>query len=199
MLYDSDIRKALVNLLRSMPDFMSDDTLVIHELDVCGGVSRIDLAVINGKLHGFEIKSERDNLERLPLQMENYNRIFNTMTIVTTHKHIDGVMSIIPDWWGVVIAEDSDNDVSLYVEHEPSFNPNIDKFRLAQLLWRDELLELLVEKLGSTKGLRSKTRRELARLVSQYLDLDELESSVRITLKGRPDWKAHQLQPLCGD
>ncbi|MDI9412905.1 MAG: sce7726 family protein [Bacillota bacterium] len=199
MLYDGDIRKALVNQLPCIPGFASDDTWIVHELDVCGGVSRVDLAVINGKLHGFEIKSERDNLERLPLQMENYNHIFNTMTIVTTHKHIDGVMNIIPDWWGVVIAEDLDNDVSLYVEHKPSFNPNVDGFRLAQLLWREELMGLLVDKRGSTKGLKSKTRRELARLVSQYLDLDELENSVHSTLKGRPGWKAHQLQPLYGD
>ena len=30
------------------------DTLIIHELGVCSGDARIDLAVVNGKLHGYE-------------------------------------------------------------------------------------------------------------------------------------------------
>ena len=46
------------------------DTLIIHELGVCSGDARIDLAVVNGKLHGYEIKSDADTLKRLPAQAE---------------------------------------------------------------------------------------------------------------------------------
>ena len=32
--------------------------LLIHELGVCAGLARVDIALVNGSLHGFEIKSE---------------------------------------------------------------------------------------------------------------------------------------------
>lgn len=199
MLYDSDIRKALVKGFRSIPEFCTSDTIIIHELDVCGGTSRMDVAVVNGKLHGYEIKSQQDNLQRLPFQVKDYNKVFNTVTIVTTDNHMSGVIDIVPEWWGIICATDDMCDVVFDVKREPELNPNIDKFRLAQFLWKDELLSVLHDKTHIKTGLKSKTRRALARLVADNLTLAELEECVKLSLKSRELWKAHRLQPRCDD
>lgn len=36
-------------------------------------VARLDTGVVNGQLVGYDIKSDHDNLDRLPGQMEVYN------------------------------------------------------------------------------------------------------------------------------
>ena len=78
--FDRDIRKALLESLRS--EHAEDpSTLILQELAVCDGSARVDVAVLNGSLAGFEIKSERDSLNRLESQIENYARCFDSLTI----------------------------------------------------------------------------------------------------------------------
>src|SRR6266511_802692 len=49
------------------------DTVLIEELGLCRGKVRVDLALVNGSLHGFEIKSDRDSLRRLSAQVGLYS------------------------------------------------------------------------------------------------------------------------------
>ncbi len=63
VLGDSDIRAVLRSrLFLKHPD--EADTVVIEELGLCRGQVRVDVAVVNGLLHGYEIKSDRDSLRR---------------------------------------------------------------------------------------------------------------------------------------
>jgi len=60
--------------------------------------------VVNGKLHGYEIKSDADTLKRLPAQAEVYSAVFDLVTIVVGEHHLDTVRAIVPEWWGIVKA-----------------------------------------------------------------------------------------------
>jgi len=51
------------------------DTLIVNELGLADGASRVDIAVINGHICGGEIKAEADSLDRLPRQVEAYGRL----------------------------------------------------------------------------------------------------------------------------
>ena len=62
---DSEIRNTLRATLLS--EHAGDPTaVVIDELGICQGSARIDMAVVNGSLNGYEIKSDLDTLARLP-------------------------------------------------------------------------------------------------------------------------------------
>ena len=63
---DQDIRSVLNQKLEKK--YRDADTIIINELGLLQGLCRVDVAVINGIIHGYEIKSEADTLERLPLQ-----------------------------------------------------------------------------------------------------------------------------------
>jgi hypothetical protein len=58
------------------------DTVLIDELGLCQGSARVDLAVVNGQFHGYEIKSERDSLRRLGAQADLYSRVFDRVTLI---------------------------------------------------------------------------------------------------------------------
>lgn len=49
---------------------------VRHELGVCAGRRRVDVAAINGHLDGWEIKSDADTLRRLPDQVAAFSRVW---------------------------------------------------------------------------------------------------------------------------
>lgn len=187
---DIDIRNGLHYKL--LKEYRNDpDTLILNELNICQGDSRIDVAVINGAINGFEIKSESDTLERLPKQVEYYNKVFDTVTIVTASRFIDGIFDIIPNWWGVIKAEmDSDHQVYFFPIREAKQNNCIDPLAVAQLLWREEALEILKEK-GLQKGFLSKPRRILWQVLAEKLPLEELKNAVRKKLKNRTNWRGH--------
>lgn len=160
-------------------------TRFVEELGLCQGIVRVDLAVVNGSVHGYEIKSEEDTLARLPGQVEVYNRSLDRVTIVAASAHIKKIENekMVPPWWGIWAAVDSDG-IQLEKVREAGENPHIDAFALAQLLWRDEALQALAEK-GLDVGVRSKPREELWRRLVSNLTLNELGGVVRECLKRR--------------
>lgn len=187
---DVDIRRAL-NYKLTQKHKSEKDTLIINELAICQGDSRIDLAVINGSFHGYEIKSESDTLERLPKQMEYYNKVFDTITILTASKFLDEIFDIIPKWWGVIQAEmDSDGQVYFYKIRKPKQNLSVDPQSIAQFLWREEAIEILKEK-GLHKGFLSKPRTVLWKALAEKLPLNELSDAVRKKMVSRTNWRVN--------
>jgi hypothetical protein len=184
---DIDIRTALHKEI--IPPIAAEpNSLVIDELGICQGDARIDIAVINGKLHGFEIKSEQDSLARLSAQTELYNKVFDTVTLVSSDSHIEKATKIVPEWWGLIRVSGPRKNVVLSGERETQLNNGVDPYALTQLLWREEALKALEDR-GMDKGLRSRPRRHLWRALADSLPLSNLTEIVRETLKTRKSWR----------
>jgi hypothetical protein len=195
-MHDRDIRGALWTLLDQ--EHKNDpDTLVLDELGICEGAARADVAVVNGSLAAFEIKSDRDTLARLPLQTEAYQRVFDQVTIIVGGRYIERILEAVPASWGIAQATESKAGVELKGIREPTTNNDVDSFSLSQLLWRDEALTLLEERNLAT-GLRGKPRRVLWQAIAEQLSRQEVGEAVRAQLKTREGWRSDP-RPLLGD
>lgn len=185
---DRDIRAALRTQLAA--DNLGDSSaLVIDEMEVCSGSARIDIALVNGSLSGYEIKSEQDTLVRLPTQQSAYCRVFDAVTIVVGAKHIDLAKQCIPEWWGIIEARGEEGAVDLHEVRRAEHNNAVDKYSLAQLLWRDEALAILRNR-GLAQGTLSKPRRAIWKKLSDSLAIDDLQAEVRQALKKRTHWRS---------
>lgn len=92
------LRTALKRYL--LAEYSNDpDTLVVDELGVLHGAVRIDTVVINGILHGYELKSDKDTLERLPEQTKVYSSVFDRLTLVVGYRHAYEAIKNMPEWW----------------------------------------------------------------------------------------------------
>ena len=189
---DRDIRGALKQKLGTL--FSNESgTLIIDEVGLCGGTARVDVAVVNGTINGYEIKSESDTLERLPGQQEIYSKILDTVTIITSENHIKKVRKQIPTWWGIMEVLEGFDGISFRVIREPASNPSVDPYALVQLLWRDEAIGIL-EKRGLSEGILGKPRRVLWQKLVDSLSVDELRDVVRERIKARTNWRSVPLQ-----
>lgn len=194
---DCDVRRVLLDRLTAAGS-NETGTLVLEELGVCNGTVRADLAVVNGLLKAYEIKSERDTLVRLTNQASIYNRVFDTVTLVLAEKHLLVATPMIPSWWGIEIAvPDGDQSVVLRKVREEELNSAVDPYSLVELLWREELVTLIGQMIGA-KAFRSKTRKALGKVLADALSLVELKHVVRQTLKGRKAWKVASQQTSSG-
>lgn len=120
-MHDKDVRQALHDRLHSDPTFC-DDRLVVDELGLCGKV-RVDVAVVDDALSGFELKSATDTLQRLPTQVEVYSQVLDAATLVVAENHLDLALELLPEWWGCVIATEDDNVTRLEHLRSPSRTP----------------------------------------------------------------------------
>lgn len=187
---DADIREVLRSKLRS-DHSGEDDVLLVEEMGLCQGDARIDLGVINGYFIGYEIKSPRDTLERLPHQVSIYSRTLDEVTVVTCLEHVEGVLELVPEWWGVKLVEGGEAGVTFNLMRAPARNPNPDPTALVQLLWRDEALSVLEER-GLDRGVRSKPKQAMWDRLVECLEWEELHFAVRHRLKTREGWTTAQ-------
>lgn len=185
---DGDIRSALHARLRREHGG-GPTTRYIDELGLCGTV-RVDVALVNGSLSGYELKSDRDTLRRLPSQIEYYSKVLDHATLVVGERHYahSDAAAILPDWWGLMVASEDGSDIGLEDVRPPGTNTGVDPGSIAQLLWRDEALDEL-EARGLDGGIRTKPRALLWARLAESLDLDELRGIVRERLKAREGWR----------
>jgi hypothetical protein len=186
---DAQIRGLLLPFIRQEHE-SSSDTLVIEEFAIYGGSNRADVAALNGISHGYEIKSDRDTLSRLPNQVDAYGAVFEFATLVSTARHLPAARRLIPKWWGIVeVKKRVSNDYHLERVRESRLNPKPHAEAIAALLWKPEALRLLAL-LGIDNGVRSKSMDYLTARLAQEVKVDRLAAYVREALRARGDWRS---------
>lgn len=190
---DIDVRKVLLEV--ELASFRSDgESRIVEELCLCQGAARVDVAVVNGLMHGYEIKSKNDTLNRLSGQIEVYSKVLDRCTIVIEESHLDKALPLIPQWWGVITVWESNGEIRMATAKRPTNNPNPEPYALAQFLWLNEAL-LILEKHGlNLPGIEKKARRFLWKRLADNLDYETLSLEVRTTLKERNAWRVGSQQ-----
>ncbi len=185
---DRDVRRALHQ--KMLMDHHGDsNTLVLDELGLRHGTCRVDIAVVNSFLHGYEIKSDADTLNRLPNQVFVYSNVLDRVTLVVGETHIAKAEAAIPDWWGIkVVTAGPRGGINFETYRPVNMNPEIDPVALAELLWRSEVVNILQE-LGVSAGILRKPRATLYQYLTEVLKLDELRRVIRHYLKVRERWR----------
>lgn len=123
----------------------------VSELFIDEFARRADLVMANGKLSAFEIKSEKDSLDRLDGQLETYLRLFEQVTVVCAARHQAGVEERVPDGVGVWVLG---VDGSVKILRRAKTQKQTSHQSWLSFLPVDELRNLLTEH----KLLRSGTR-----------------------------------------
>lgn len=157
--------------------FVDDTSVLISEMVVDNWSRRADVVLANGKLWGFEIKSEADSLSRLPGQIDTFSRTFEKLTIVVASKFESQAKAMLPE------------GVGLWVEVSGQL---VEKVRpRASLLTKEAALRLMtVTELRSflvCNGITNTSGMSRARLVSVALGFpqSDLAAAARDAVKRR--------------
>lgn len=185
---DAVIRKALLDFLAQTKN--DPNTILVSEMGLSEGQAIIDVAMINGVMCGYEIKSDVDTLYRLERQIETYKKYFQKLTVVTTKTHLKKVRALCPTWIGIMLACEKDGIVSIRQLRQPRYNRRTSKHDITSLLWRDETKMLLASQ--GIKGISSAPRQHLWDITAELYDESELISIVKDTMRSRRAWQVVQ-------
>jgi len=185
---DREIRSALLKRLRAA-HAGEDDVALLEELGLCRGEVRIDVTVVNGSLHGYEIKSDRDSLRRLDRQVTLYSAVLDRATLVVGERHVRDAVEQVPSWWEVMLAKVTSDGLTLTKLRSGQLNEKRDSRALVELLWLEDALALLAAR-NALRGFRRKPRRFVWNRVCEVYGVDEIADAVRARLKARPARRA---------
>lgn len=192
---DFEIREVLKEYLRDL--HAHEESLILDEVGLLNGASRADLVLINGAINGYEIKSDRDTLNRLRSQKDSYSECFETITIVVGQKHLGSVRKAIPSNWGVILVTDENGQIQVRNIRPPKHNKKLKLASCLRLLWKSELEQAVrsftVEKIGR------ETCSTLIEILINSCSEDQILEIVRTTLKHRGDWRVGPTPFRCGD
>lgn len=186
----TELRKVLEKDLEQYKSKTGSPANLFEELGVSHGHARIDFAFVNGIMHGYEIKSDRDTLSRLFGQMQEYNAVFDKVTLVVGQRYLLDAMHHIPEWWGVVLAKtNKQGKLVFYSIREAKNNENEQvPVSIARMLWREEALRILEDR-NEADGIRSKPREIIYQKLADTLkdDINALKKHVNLTLTSRAE------------
>jgi hypothetical protein len=107
------------------------------------GKSKADIVILNGTSSAYEIKSERDNLNRLEGQLESYLKVFAKVNIITGEGHLEKINSIANKDVGLLLLNDR-YQISIIrkpIERKDRIEPRM----LFESLQRKEQIEILMQ------------------------------------------------------
>lgn len=182
MLRDPDIRAAILASLAGASG------LVLEELNVGLYHARIDVAHLTPEQWtGYEIKSDTDTCRRLPEQARWYGLVFDRLVAVIAERHLAEVQSVVPEWWGIVLARPDGGGVRLETVRGAGRNPAVNPEWVAHMLWRPEMQEVVLQ-IGLRRSLRYRSRNVMVKAIVDALPLPELRREVTERISRRTDW-----------
>lgn len=179
-----ELRDALRERLVGM---LGQQALIMEELGIENGAARIDMAVIDDSLSGYEIKSDFDNSHRLYNQIHSYNRVFEHIYIVTGSQSGEEIEPFLPSWWGIMRAKrDSEGVVTLWELRASTYNSGVDPYSLLSFLKREEINQLGMQYELPTKIIKG-GKFALTEKLAETLPIDSIRASVLEFLKNRAE------------
>jgi len=119
------------------------------------GSCKADVVILNGTSTVYEIKSERDNLDRLQNQIETYRKAFAKVNVITGEKHLKSVNQCVPSDVGLLLLTDR-YQISTVREsiNDPSrVSPDVifDSLQLSEAIRILESFDVSIPKLPNTQ------------------------------------------------
>ena len=164
---------------------VADDRRLFEKLCLEGFQSGLSWLTILNKREGFRAAFDQFDAEKVAA----YGEVVDKALLIVDPKHLASAMTMVPDWWGIMVAERGTTQGVRFRRIRPErANKGIDPLVLARLLWRPEAQAILRGLGVSERDLRA-PRATLYKMLADRLPLRRLSQTVRQTLKARTSWR----------
>ena len=170
LLLDNDIREIFIaHHQKRYPK-----TNLLSEVSINNGLAIADLVSVGIKTaHCFEIKSDKDKLSRVLEQAKSYDIVFKKISLITTVSKSVKAAEIIPSYWGIIaVSKNPQNKVCYLRKALPS--PFFSEKIALQILWREELINILTMKNLLEKSMHRLTRSKLIDFIIESISSTEI-------------------------
>ncbi|AMQ66656.1 hypothetical protein BH753_gp174 [Bacillus phage Shbh1] len=149
--YEQDIKDLILEkrhiFLNS--DYNNDNSTVLFEKAITIGSTIADCLIFSEEkgIIGIEIKTERDTTRRLNKQLINYSLICDYVYVLCHDNHVEKVEQILAnhrhDHVGILAYTEFKGEAVLGIYKDPVVSPKKDTRMAYQMLWKEEISNIL--------------------------------------------------------
>ena len=170
-MHEDKIKSKLIDLLIAN----NKDDVICSELPFADRHRRADIAIINEDyLTAYEIKSEADNLDKLPEQIIDYSNCFDYVYVVLSLKHLETAKQLVSRQVGIYVFENR----AVKLIRVAKLRKRLDKRSILSMLTTNQLSKLL-RNIGLAKTKKYQSKQMQIEGISGVLKLSEIRSVVR--------------------
>lgn len=190
---DSDVREALVLALAQQMG--QRPHVLVPEVEIRWSIpARLDALLVSNRICGFEIKSDVDNLGRLPRQIEAYSAVVERAVLVVGEKHLAAATDLVPSWWNIWSAHTRGEAVRIRKVRGGRLNPGINPLAVTSFMTREDLTAGL--QIRGHKRLSSIPIDQLRITLTREFGVRETVKLARTSMLRRTDWRYRSLLAL---
>lgn len=146
--------------------------------------SKADFILINGVSEVFEIKTELDTLDRLPLQIEDYYKIFSYVSVLTSDTNYYKVYQLFKGSDIGIKILTKRNTIS--IKKEPKYNSKLlDATTMFKVLRKSEFENIIKKFFGSLPDVSQFSYYKQCQKLFLSIPILELQKEVSTQLKSR--------------
>ncbi len=173
---EPQLKAILINHLKEKK-LVGVNDIIINEFNTGDFSRRVDLALINDNhFLAYEIKSDSDTLQRLEDQVKKYLEYFDKVTVITTPKHTNKALLLIPN--NVALWELNDKTLEIKVIQKGRLIKVKDKLSMIQLMIMKDLKRIVKENGGTISYNRAELEKKLLLLPTSKLRRYALQSLI---------------------
>ncbi len=192
LLNEKYIKTLLIDYLRTI---IEKDFIIASEVPYIYGKRRVDILVVSkDSLYAFEIKSDKDDLNKLASQVTDYNKTFNYTNIVFSSKF--GTKDFKSISRSVGLIQIFDNNTKLIRKAKKRIRLN--KRCLSYFLWRKDIVYMLNKHTKELLAKKTETEK-LRKLLLSKVNANIIMKSAIYALKKRYEEKYNNFISSVGD
>jgi hypothetical protein len=173
------------------------NSLMTDEIRSAG--SRGDVAILNGTSTIYEIKSEYDSFERLDGQLNDYQKVFDRIYVVTTEKKSSGLLGVVQPKIGIIALRDDGTLTT--VRESQSHKNSTDPAAIFDCMRQVEYCRAITEVFGYAPQVPNSqlycSAKEMFCSLPSSLAHDLMVSQIKRRGKKRPFVELIELAPMC--
>lgn len=163
--------------------FSVNTSIALSEIEI--GFSKADFAIINkNNSMVIEIKTELDNLERLPYQLNDYYKAFSEVYVMTSESNFYPVYKMIKDSDIGILVLTSQNNISLRKLANRNVK-NLSHQELFRLLRKNEYEEMIKEEFEKIPNIPATKRYKEYFKMFKTKDVIKCQKNVFTCILGR--------------
>ena len=102
---DKQIRRALLKELSK-----NEELEIYQEFVLPSSKARADIVTVGEIFTGYEIKSDKDSLQRLSTQIPEYDIYLEKNYIVVGEKYSSKIKDYTPEYWGIIVVSETEKE-----------------------------------------------------------------------------------------
>ncbi|EHR2382131.1 sce7726 family protein [Salmonella enterica subsp. enterica serovar Newport] len=180
LLREQDVKVAFIDWL--FRKGLLENATIVNEMVVANWSRRADLAVANGHLQAFEIKSDFDSLKRLDGQLETFTSRFEKVTVVCAPKFTYEISKKVTSDVGVIEYLNTNKGIRFKIVQRGRTAVLGNKKVYINFLLKKELQLLLIE---NGKKFLFESGREALERIAEQIPLSRIRPFVLEAIKKR--------------